>query len=81
MIIATGKFPSPSLQLMKIRLQQAEDELDQVKLKQINLGKLRQELAVGVEALERGEAKTYDEASLPTLLEKIKAQGRERLRR
>jgi prevent-host-death family protein len=61
-------------QALLARLQQAEEELYQIKL-----GKLRQDLAVGVEALEQGRSTTYDEASLPTLLEKIKTQGRQRL--
>ena len=40
---------------------------------------LRQEICVGVEQVKQGAYTEYDDESLPTLLEKIKAKGRERL--
>jgi hypothetical protein len=40
---------------------------------------LRQEIAVGVEQVKQGAHTKYDDESLPTLLKKIKANGREKL--
>ena len=43
------------------------------------LEELKREIAVGLEQLERGEAKTYDDQSLKARFEDVKAQGRKRL--
>ncbi len=40
---------------------------------------LQQEISIGVEQVKQGAYTEYDDESLPTLLEKIKANGRKRL--
>ncbi|MEA5619396.1 hypothetical protein VB711_16325 [Cronbergia sp. UHCC 0137] len=40
---------------------------------------LKQDIAAGIEQLEKGEYTEYDENSLPSLLTSIKARGRQRL--
>jgi prevent-host-death family protein len=63
-----------AFQEMVDRLQQVEDELKVLKLEQ-----LKQDIAVGVEQLKNGDYTEYDETSLPTLLETIKARASHRL--
>lgn len=56
------------------RLNQVEEELRLMKLEA-----LRRDVAVGIEQLENGQYDEYDEETLPTLFEDIKARGRESL--
>lgn len=51
---------------------------DQDALKEMRLKELRKEIQKGIDSLERGEGTTYSNAG--ELAEKIKRQGRERLR-
>ena len=57
-----------------LRLLREKDELDRIRLET-----LRQEIAVGIEQIERGEYTEYDEVSLKEILEQVRARGRQRL--
>ncbi|MDX2213177.1 MAG: type II toxin-antitoxin system Phd/YefM family antitoxin [Oculatellaceae cyanobacterium bins.114] len=63
-----------AFQEMVERLQQVEEELRVLKTQA-----LRHDLVVGVEQLQNGEYTDYDDVSLVTLQEDIKARGRKRL--
>jgi prevent-host-death family protein len=52
------------------RVQQAEDELRNLKL-----AALKQDIGVGKEQLKKGDYTEHDADTLPTLLENIKARG------
>ncbi|MEO0686098.1 MAG: type II toxin-antitoxin system Phd/YefM family antitoxin [Cyanobacteria bacterium J06649_11] len=56
------------------RLERVESELKTLKLEA-----LRREIAIGIEQLENGEYTEYDEESLATFFEDIKARGRKKL--
>lgn len=49
------------------------------RLRADTLRDLREQLAIGVEQLDRGQFTTYDETTLPLLIEKVIARGREQL--
>lgn len=49
------------------------------RLREMRLDELRREIAVGVDQIKRGQVVDYDDASLDSLAEDIKAVGRERL--
>ena len=53
------------------------DERD--RLREARIGKLRTELAVGLEQLERGQAREYDKNSLKQVADAVKANGRKRI--
>jgi hypothetical protein len=59
---------------MMDKLEPVEEELKMLKLET-----LRREIAVGIGQLENGQYIEYDEESLPTFFEDIKARGRKRL--
>jgi prevent-host-death family protein len=63
-----------AFQEMMDRLEQAEEELRSLKLEA-----LRHEIEIGIEQLENGQYTEYDEESLSTFVEDIKARGRKRL--
>jgi len=49
---------------------------DYEELKQIKLERLRAEIQIGVDQLDRGEATEFDAAGLQKLFDNIKAEGR-----
>lgn len=53
------------------------DERD--RLREARLGELRAELSVGLEQLDQGNAHKYDNKSLKTVADDVKASGRKRL--
>ncbi|MFQ4144498.1 type II toxin-antitoxin system prevent-host-death family antitoxin [Chlorogloeopsis sp. ULAP02] len=61
--------------------QEVMDKLERLEeeLKTLKLEILRREIAIGIEQLDRGEYTEYDEESLSTFFEDIKARGRKRL--
>jgi prevent-host-death family protein len=63
-----------TFQAMIERIRQAEEELQTLKLEA-----LRRELSIGIEQIKSEVYTDYDDNSLPTLLEDIKARGRKRL--
>jgi PHD/YefM family antitoxin component YafN of YafNO toxin-antitoxin module len=63
-----------TFQAMIERIQQAEEELQSLKLEA-----LKGELSIGIAQIKNGAYTDYDDNSLPTLLEDIKARGRKRL--
>ena len=63
-----------TFQAMLERIKQAEEELQSLKLEA-----LRGELSIGIEQIKSGAYTDYDDNSLPTLLEDIKARGHKRL--
>jgi prevent-host-death family protein len=65
-----------TFQAMIERIEQAEEELQTLKLEA-----LRGELSIGIEQIKSGSYTDYNDNSLPTLLEDIKARGRKRLDR
>ncbi len=73
-LIATGLYQTQSEVVREgLRLLKEKEELRQIRLKE-----LRQEIQKGIDSLERGEGTTYSNAG--ELAEKIKRQGRERLK-
>jgi hypothetical protein len=56
------------------RIQQAEEELQTLKLEA-----LKGELSIGINQVKNGAYTDYNDNSLPILLEDIKAQGHKRL--
>jgi len=72
--VATGLYNSASEVIREaLRLL---DEYDRVRA--LRLADLRREIAIGIEQLERGESKAYDDSSLAKLAEDIKASGRKK---
>lgn len=63
-----------SFQQTQERLQLAESELQKLKFEA-----LKRDVALGAEQLKNGEYSEYNDESLPTLLEKIKARGQDQL--
>ncbi len=63
-----------TFQAMTERIEQTEAELQNLKREA-----LQNDLKVGIEQIETGVRSDYDERSLPTLFDKIKARGRKRL--
>ncbi|EHC10118.1 type II toxin-antitoxin system Phd/YefM family antitoxin [Fischerella thermalis] len=63
-----------AFQEMIDRLQQAEKEVQKLKLEA-----LQREVVIGVEQLKNGQYTEYDDESLPNLLDNIKARGKRRL--
>ncbi|MBF1988161.1 type II toxin-antitoxin system Phd/YefM family antitoxin [Fischerella thermalis] len=63
-----------AFQEMMDRLQQAEKEVQKLKLEA-----LQREVVIGVEQLKNGQYTEYDDESLPNLLDNIKARGKRRL--
>jgi prevent-host-death family protein len=63
-----------NFQAMTERIQQAEEELQTLKLEA-----LKGELSIGINQFKDGAYTDYDNKSLPILLEDIKARGRKRL--
>jgi prevent-host-death family protein len=63
-----------TFQAMTERIQQAEEELQTLKLEA-----LKGELSIGINQVKNGAYADYDDNSLPILLEDIKARGRKRL--
>ncbi|PLZ11546.1 type II toxin-antitoxin system Phd/YefM family antitoxin [Fischerella thermalis] len=63
-----------AFQEMIDRLQQAEKEVQKLKLEA-----LQREVVIGVEQLKNGQYTEYDNESLPNLLDNIKARGKRRL--
>jgi hypothetical protein len=64
--------PDEQVELFKWRV-----ELDTYKARQ--LAALRRELAVGIEQLEQGRYRTYDDTSVMQLAEEVGKSGREKL--
>ena len=73
--LATGLYNSASEVIREaLRLLEERD-----RLRDIRLGELRREIAVGLDELARGEVCEYEDQSLATLGDDIKAKGRRRL--
>ena len=73
--VATGLYTAASEVIREaLRLLEERDEL-----RKMRLGILRQEISVGLDQLERGEASEHGDQSLNTLAADIKAKGRKRL--
>ena len=73
--VATGLYNSASEVIREaLRLLEERDEL-----RKVRLGRLRKEISVGLDQLERDEVSEYDDPSLNTLAADIKATGRKRL--
>jgi antitoxin ParD1/3/4 len=69
--IESGKYASPSEVIQEaLRLLKERDE------QQSRLEELREEIHAGLQQLERGQFTTYDEASLPRLIEEVQTEGR-----
>ncbi len=64
-----------SFQEMMRRLESSEAEVRKLKLEA-----LQRDIALGVEQLENGQYREYDDESLPSLLQTIKERGRRPLR-
>ncbi|MBW4646508.1 MAG: type II toxin-antitoxin system Phd/YefM family antitoxin [Goleter apudmare HA4340-LM2] len=65
-----------AFQEMMDRLERAEEELRQLKLET-----LQRDIAIAAEQIKNGEYTEYDDQSLPSLLENIKARGQRQLKR
>ncbi len=63
-----------TFQAMTERMQQAEEELQTLKLEALEV-----ELSIGIEQIKSGAYSDYDDSTLPTLCEEIKVRGRKRL--
>ncbi|BAZ69610.1 MAG: type II toxin-antitoxin system Phd/YefM family antitoxin [Pelatocladus maniniholoensis HA4357-MV3] len=63
-----------AFQEMTDRLQHVEEELRKLKLEA-----LQRDIAIGAEQLKNGQYTEYDDESLPSLLETIKARGQRQL--
>ncbi|MDF5733110.1 MAG: type II toxin-antitoxin system Phd/YefM family antitoxin [Rhizonema sp. PD38] len=63
-----------SFQEMMRRLESSEAEVRQLKLEA-----LQRDIALGVEQLQNGQYREYDDESLPSLLQTIKERGRRKL--
>lgn len=63
-----------SFQEMMRRLESSEAEVRKLKLEA-----LQRDIALGVEQLENGQYREYDDESLPSLLQTIKERGRRKL--
>ena len=73
--VATGLYNSASEVIREaLRLLEERDQL-----REIRLGTLRKEIAVGLGQVEGGEVSEYDDQSLNRLVGDVKAQGRKRL--
>lgn len=73
--VASGRYSSASEVVREaLRLLEERD-----RLREARLSELRRDIAVGIDQLERGQATEHDDASLATLAEDIKANGRKRL--
>jgi prevent-host-death family protein len=65
-----------SFQEMMQRLETLETEVQKLKLEA-----LQRDIALGVEQLENGQFREYDDESLPSLLQTIKERGQRKLNR
>jgi prevent-host-death family protein len=63
-----------TFQEMMDRLERAEEELQKLKLEA-----LQRDIAIAAEQLKNGEYTEYNDKSLPSLLENIKARGQRKL--
>jgi antitoxin ParD1/3/4 len=73
--LASGQYESASQVVGEaLRLLQEQDQATQEELEA-----LRAEIRVGLDQLDRGEAKTYEAEPLKELFEQIKSRGRKRL--
>ncbi|MDF5713114.1 MAG: type II toxin-antitoxin system Phd/YefM family antitoxin [Rhizonema sp. NSF051] len=63
-----------SFQEMMRRLESSEAEVRKLKLEA-----LQRDIAIGVEQLQNGQYREYDDESLPSLLQTIKERGRRKL--
>ncbi len=57
-----------------LRLLRENDEVQRFRLE-----RLKKEIAIGLEQLEKGQYKTHDDDGLTGLIEEVKAEGRKRL--
>jgi len=74
--VESGNYPSRG-EVIRDALRLLKEHLD---LRDRRLESLRQDVAVGLEALERGEYDEYDLEDMGRLASEIKARGRERLK-
>lgn len=72
--VKSGLYTSASEVIREaLRLLRERDEVRQVKLQE-----LRREIQLGMDDLEAGRATTYNDDTLPSLVEKIQQEGRKR---
>jgi antitoxin ParD1/3/4 len=73
--VESGQYHSESEVILEgLRLLREKDKPDQMRLESI-----RNEIAVGIQEIERGEYTEYDEGSLKEMLEQVRARGRQKL--
>ena len=73
--VASGLYNSASEVIREaLRLLEERDEI-----RKMRLGTLRKEISAGLDQLERGELREFDDQSLNTLAADVKAKGRKRL--
>jgi antitoxin ParD1/3/4 len=73
--VGSGLYHSASEVIREgLRLLKEKDDL-----KKLRLDELRKEIAIGIEQLDRGEAKEHDETGLRELVQEIKTEGRKKL--
>lgn len=75
--VASGRYHSASEVVREgLRLLEEHDLLRQARIEQ-----LRKDIQVGIDQLDRGEGKAYDDVSLGQLFDDLKVKGKERLSR
>lgn len=74
--VESGNFPSPG-EVIREALTLFKEQLES---RQQSLKSLRQDIRVGLNALDRGQYEEYDADEMHVLASEIKARGRERLK-
>ncbi len=74
--VESGNYPSPG-EVVRDALRLFKEQLE---FRDRKVESLRQDVQVGIEALERGEYDEYDADDIQSLASEIKARGRERMR-
>ena len=74
--VESGNYPSPG-EVIRDALRLSKEQLE---FRERSRESLRQDVRVGLEALERGEYDEYDADDIHLLASEIKTRGRERLK-
>jgi len=73
--VESGLYPSASEVIhAALRLLEERD-----RARQARRNRLREEIAIGIEQIDRGEYTSYDEHSLGTLVDRVRSEGRKKL--